>query len=585
MKTNYKLIALFVGLLLPFMLQAQRQVFFTESMGEASAATPSPTVLEWTAWHNAGLTITSGDIANQPDVRATVVSAAAVLPYPEASGSNNVFFAADTVVLAGDVQTGLERGFAMGGIDASAFKDIQLSFGYRKTLAEVSSDLDVYYSIGGNWVKLEFQFNEVTEPGGWYRSPVINLPEEASVNGLAIRFVRPAYSMNSIRIDDVWLTGEPKITASPVLNDASSVNSTSFTVSWDAYPNATGYLLDVSENANFTAATDTTILAAWTFPVAYVKETLAMPNISTSNNEEMILSCTATGNFNGTTGDPVPYSAGSGTVANPYAYSSTGWEDGVYKKHFQIDVNTVGFYGLTLSSWIYSSGNGPKNMKVQYRVGTSKEWIDVPNSDLVMPNAAYGPTSKLSNLPLPSACDNQEEVSIRWTMTGSMRTSGASAYIVTSGGTSRITNIFVKGMAANAVAGYQSIPVSGTSKAVTGLEVDKTYYFRVRATDGAYVSKASVTKQATTLLSTVQSAISSEDVQVYYNPLTTSFEIKTSLDRTNIAVKVSDLSGRTLIQKRLNSSESSIRVNELSAGIYVVTLSYNGQTFNYKTVK
>lgn len=581
MKTNYKLIALFVGLLLPFMMQAQRQVFFAESMGEASSASPSPTVLEWTAWQNTSLTITSGDIANQPDVRATVVSAAAVLPYPEASGSNNVYFAADTVILAGDVKTGLERGFAMGGIDASAFKNIQLSFGYRKTLAEVSSDLDVYYSTGSNWVKLDFQFNEVTNPAGWYRSPVISLPEEASVNGLAIRFVRPASSMNSIRLDDVWLTGEPKITASPVVNEASNVNSSSFTVSWDAYPNATGYLLDVSENANFTAATDTTILAAWTFPVAYVKETLAMPNTYTSNNEEMILTTTATGNAT----DPIPYSVGSGTVANPYAYSSTGWEDGVYKKHFQIDVNTVGFYGLTLSSWHYSSGNGPKNMKVQYRVGTSKEWIDVPNSDLVMPNAAYGPTSKLSNLPLPSAFDNQEEVSIRWTMTGSMRTSGASAYIVTSGGTSRITNIFVKGMAANAVAGYQSIPVTGTSKDVTGLEVDKTYYFRVRATDGKYVSNASEIKQATTVLSTVQPTIGAEDVQIYYNQLTASFDIKSSLDLTNIAVKVSDLSGRTLIQARLNGSERSVRASELSSGVYVVTLSYNGQAFNYKIVK
>ena len=160
MKTNYVLIALLVGLFSTVMLQAQRQAFFTESMGEASTATPSPTVLEWTGWHNAGLTITSGDILNQPDVRATVVSAAAVLPYPEASGANNVYFAADTIVLAEDVKTGLERGFAVTGIDASAFKNIQLTFGYRKTLAEVSSDLDVYYSIGTNWVKIDFQFNQ-----------------------------------------------------------------------------------------------------------------------------------------------------------------------------------------------------------------------------------------------------------------------------------------------------------------------------------------------------------------------------------------------------------------------------------------
>ncbi len=575
MKTNYKLIALFVGLLLPFVMQAQRQVFFTESFGEGAPNTaPYPLVTAWTGWHNPSVTFTSGGLDSIADVRLTYVSTAATMPYPEGSGANNIYLTSDTV-------TGIERGFAMNGIDASNFKNIQLSFGYRKSLAEVRSDLDLFYWNGTAWVKIDFQFVEEAEPTAWYRSPAINLPADAQRNDLGLRFVRPATSTNSIRIDDVWLTGDPVMSAVPVANEATEVNSTSFTANWEAYPGATGYLLDVSEDADFTIATDTTILAAWTFPVAYVKETLAAPNIFTPNNEDMALTCTATGNST----DPIPYSAGAGTETNPYALSSTGWENGVYKKHFQIDVNTLGFYGLTLSSWQYSSGNGPKNMKVQYRVGTGKEWIDVPNSDLVMPNAAYGPTSKLTNLSLPSACDNQEDVSIRWTMTGSLRTSGASAYIVTSGGTSRITNIYVKGMAGATVTGYQSVAVTGTSQVVTGLEVDKTYYYRVRATDGAYVSNASSVKQVTTVASGLEPVFNRDAVKVFHNVVTNSFEIKTTQDITNALVKVTDLSGRTLNQTKLTGSERSIGVSELSSGIYVVTLTVDGQTFNYKCIK
>ena len=575
MKTNYKLIALFVGLLFPFLMQAQRQVFFTESFGEgAPNAAPYPTVTEWTGWHNPSVTFTSGGLDSVADLRSTYVSAAATMPYPEGSGSNNMYLSSDT-------ETGVERGFDMNGIDASDFKNIQLTFGYRKSLAEVRSDLDVFYWNGTTWVKLDFQFVEETDPTGWYRIPAINLPADAQRNDLGFRFRRPSTSMNSIRIDDVWLTGEPVLSAVPVAKDATDVNSTSFTANWEAYTGATGYLLDVSENEDFTIATDSTVLTAFTFPQAYVKETVAAPNIYSSNNEDMSLTVTATGN----TSDPIPYSAGSGTEVNPYALSSTGWEDGVYKKYFQIDVNTTGYYGLTLSSWIYSSGNGPKNMKVQYRLSTTGAWIDVPNSDLVMPEAAYGPTSKLSNLQLPSACDNQPLVLIRWIMNGSLRTSGKSAYIVTSGGTSRITNIYVKGMEGTVVSGYQSVAVTGTSQAVTGLDVNKTYYYRVRAIDGTYVTNASAVKQVTTSASGLSTLFNKDAVQIYYNAVTKSFEVNTTQDVTNALVKVTDLSGRTLSQTKLTGSKRSISASELSSGVYVVTLSYNGQTFNYKTVK
>lgn len=550
-----------------------RQVFFTESMGESAPITdPFPSVLVWTGWHNSDITISSGGSLNQPDVRGTYVSVAEIPPYPECSGSNNIYFPG--------AESGSDTGFAINGIDASDFRNIQLTFGYRKTSADIRSDLEVYYWNGTAWVQLFFLFNEIFQPSGWYRSPVINLPDDAAVKGLGLRFVKQPGSTNSIRIDDVWLTGEPHIAAGPVANEASDVHATGFTVSWNAHPNATHYLLDISENERF-AIMDTTVIAAWTFPEIYAAGTVANPNVFSSNNENKFITCTATGNAT----NAIPYGAGNGTESNPYAISSTGWEDGVYKKYFRVDVNTTGFSGLALSSWQYSSANGPKNMKVQYRLGNTSSWIDVPQSDLVMPNAAYGTTSILTNLTLPSACDNQENVSVRWIMTSSLRTSGASSYIVTSGGTSRIGNIYIKGKTIDVVPGYQSVGVSGTSHVVTGLEENKTYYYRIRATDGICVSNASDVKQVTTTATNVKSILNEQDVQVYYNPLNDCFEVKTVPGIPGIAISVSDMSGRKLRQKGLTGSERSISVNHLPAGVYVVSLLVDGQHFTRKCVK
>jgi hypothetical protein len=202
-----------------------------------------------------------------------------------------------------------------------------------------------------------------------------------------------------------------------------------------------------------------------------------------------------------------------------------------------------------------------------------------------MPNAAYGTTSILTNLTLPSACDNQENVSVRWIMTSSLRTSGASSYIVTSGGTSRIGNIYIKGKTIDVVPGYQSVGVSGTSHVVTGLEENKTYYYRIRATDGICVSNASDVKQVTTTATNVKSILNEQDVQVYYNPLNDCFEVKTVPGIPGIAISVSDMSGRKLKQKGLTGSERSISVNHLPAGVYVVSLLVDGQCFTRKCVK
>lgn len=170
-------------------------------------------------------------------------------------------------------------------------------------------------------------------------------------------------------------------------------------------------------------------------------------------------------------------------------------------------------------------------------------------------------------------------------MTSSLRTSGLSSYIVTGGGISRISNIYIKGKAVDVVSGYQSVAVAGTSHRVTGLEENKTYYYRLRATDGTYVSNTSEVKHVTTFATSVKSILNDQNVQIYYNSLTDCFEVKTDVCSNDITVKVSDMSGRRLEQKNLSGSERSLNVKHLPAGVYIVTLYVEGQTFNQKCIK
>ena len=552
-----------------------RQVFFTESGGEGAPTGQNP--LTWNQWHNDNITVTDGNCHTLPDLRTTYPSSDVTRSYctEMASGSNNIYFQAET-------PNGTMRGLAINGIDASNYKHLELTFTYNKNGVGSRGPIDVYYWNDFQWIQLDVSLNEdESVAAGWYKSPVIKLPREAETNDLRLRFVKTPTSNVSIRLDDIWLSGEPKLVGPPVLASVDAVDASTFQANWENYPDANGYILEVSENEDFSLNEDMTTLAAWTFPTAHVEGQNALPNIYSANNQNKMLSTTATGNPDaGETAKPLPYSAGSTTNPdNPLALASTGWQDGVYKKHFQIDIDATGFYNLTLSSWVYSSGNAPKDMKVQYRTHANSEWIDVPNSTLTMPVGAYGPTTKLEDLALPSACDNQQNLAIRWVMTSSLRTSGESAYIVTSGGASRITNVFVKGQTGDIAGNYT---VSTTEHTITGLDANKNYFARVRATDGKQVSNASNVVNFTTG-STGLSTLTQHDFQLRYSRA--DYTLSIQMPNQNADLRILDINGRTHQTVQAYTANQVISVADLTAGVYIVQLTANNQQFNYKFVK
>ncbi len=582
MKTKYFLPMLLIGMLVSFTLQAQRQVFFTESFGEQAASSSTVTMAAFTDWHNADLVFSTEGFKYIPDVRNTYPSSDTTRTYyrETASGQNNLFF----VAVSAEETEDFECGFTMSGIDASNFTDIQLQFGYNKQNGTDKSYLDVYFWDGSQWVEVEFDFNEeAEEPSGWYLSPVIQFPPAAQRADLALKFVKPEiFKANTLRLDDVWLTGVPKFFDGPTLADASNLSATGFTASWEAVKDATAYILDVSDDPTFASEDEADIIAAWNFE-GYVKGDPVVASIYSPNNEGIELFWTSTGNA----ANPIPYPSGSGSATRPFSITTTGWEDGVYKKHITTTFDATGFYNLTVSSRHYSSGNGPKNMKLQYRLSDDADWIDVPNSDLLMPNADFGPTATLSDLALPNACDNQPAVSVRWTPTSSLRSAPANAVnlIVTSGGTHWFAEPYVNGKDAEVIEGYGAKVVEGTSHEVTGLEGNKTYYYRVRATDGKSISNASEVKQVTTWKTGIESVSNAKNFNVFYSAANDAFQVRTKANAKTITVRVADLNGRTLEQKSLTAANGTISASNYPMGVYVVTVYADGIMHNFKVVK
>jgi hypothetical protein len=122
-------------------------------------------------------------------------------------------------------------------------------------------------------------------------------------------------------------------------------------------------------------------------------------------------------------------------------------------KCWVIQVNTIAYENLKISSKMQTGGNnpGPRDFKVQYRIGITGTWTDVPNSTLVTAN--NWSSAVLDSLAVPEACKNQQSVFFRWIMTTNTNSSGGT---VAATGINKIDDIYLTGkLISTAVAEHQ----------------------------------------------------------------------------------------------------------------------------------
>ncbi|NHM07171.1 hypothetical protein G4D82_08050 [Flavobacterium sp. CYK-4] len=267
------------------------------------------------------------------------------------------------------------------------------------------------------------------------------------------------------------------LTTGPVATAGTSVSSGSFVANWEAVTGAESYLLDVSTDPNFIGAITT--IADWNFPL-------------TNDN------ATIDGGITANDGKTLTAVGGVGTLSFNSVQSSTtsaasgaSWNSGNGTKYWQIDISTVGYSSIKLSSAQRSSNTGPKDFKVQYSINAGGSWADVSGAIVTVGN--NWTSGVLSDIALPATCDNQASVMLRWIMTSNNAVSGT----VAAGGTSAIDSIVVTGNPPS-FSIYENLSVNGLSQAVSGLAELTDYYYRVRAYSPNSTSDYSNVIQVTT---------------------------------------------------------------------------------------
>ncbi|HOE04348.1 MAG TPA: T9SS type A sorting domain-containing protein [Bacteroidales bacterium] len=128
--------------------------------------------------------------------------------------------------------------------------------------------------------------------------------------------------------------------------------------------------------------------------------------------------------------------------AADYAASATGWDAGENDKFWSIKFKADGFQNFKVSSKQYADATGPKEFKIQYKIGNSGTWTDIDNNTVTL--ATDWTTGVVTELPLPSELNDPGTTSIylRWIMTSNVSVENGT---VDAGGVSRIDDIMVYG--------------------------------------------------------------------------------------------------------------------------------------------
>ena len=179
------------------------------------------------------------------------------------------------------------------------------------------------------------------------------------------------------------------------------------------------------------------ILVSWTFENESKRMTTAKspPDISkyTADKGSGIIDL-----IGAVFGPPHYFTQGAGGKG-AFAAHSDFWDNGAGKKYWQITISTKGYKDIKLSSKQRGSKTGPRDFNVQYSLNKNT-WHDISKSSITVSESFT--SGSLKELLLPSSCENQTTLSIRWIMSSNFSIEGK---IVGKQGTNRIDDIIVTG--------------------------------------------------------------------------------------------------------------------------------------------
>jgi hypothetical protein len=131
----------------------------------------------------------------------------------------------------------------------------------------------------------------------------------------------------------------------------------------------------------------------------------------------------------------------NGVVSNDYAATANYWNEGANAKLWSIKFTGTGYKDFRVSSKQRAGNNpvGPKYFKIQFKIGSSGVWTDVPNGNVALANDWT--TGVVNEVELPDAADDPaSSMYIRWIMTSNENLNGSP---VDSLAISKIDDIFI----------------------------------------------------------------------------------------------------------------------------------------------
>ncbi len=184
---------------------------------------------------------------------------------------------------------------------------------------------------------------------------------------------------------------------------------------------------------NKTSAQNT--IANWSFPNASAN---AIVDASTPANSSASISCISLGN-------PLALTFPNGGAGNgsDKCATATNWTGGAGSVYWTITISTIGYSGIELSSKQASLATGPRDFKVAYQIG-SGPLIDLAGATNIQCSTVFTATGtgNFNNIALPSTCDNQSSLTIRWILNSSTAQNGGA---IATSGTSKIDDILIRG--------------------------------------------------------------------------------------------------------------------------------------------
>lgn len=259
---------------------------------------------------------------------------------------------------------------------------------------------------------------------------------------------------------------------------------------------------------------DDVILVKWTFPSGDLSDTLV------EQASELNLST-----YINTIGGTNAISMKNGVTTK--AAQADGWDNGQDLKAWQIFLTTTGYENIRLSSTQQSGSTdpGPKDFKLQVKIGETGDWTDIENGQYTVANDWT--TGLLDAIILPSVCNNQNLIYVRWVMASNLDINGNE---VLAAGKTKIDDITV------------------TGSLMTGLDENQTL----------------------------------AAVMIYPNPNNGTFYVK-SIRTLPDNLLICNTFGQVLFEKKeFSSLEDKIELDNLSSGIYLIKIVIHNQTITKK---